>query len=702
MGKSTHTKLSLKDRKLLDEAIRCVENHISDDAFGVEELKDALGISRSQLHRRLHDLTGLSTSYFIRSIRLKYSYSLLKEGNLSVSEIAYQSGFSSPSYFNKCFLEQYGFPPGEIHKQKITEIDPKQIILPATSNSKKIVGHILNSRQKFSFYAGGIVLILASVFFYVAYKSQINDVNLQKSIAVLPFKNFSGNPENQYVSDGMMEAILLNISKIGELKVISRTSVEQYRKSTKTVGQIAEELGVNHILEGSTFQDQDNFRITIQLINARTDDHIWSESYDQNLHDMFNVQKQVAIRIADELKAKLTPSEQQYIAYTPTESSEAYDYYQQAQLHFVNYVEQRKPSDFAKGKELFKKAIAEDSTYADPYTQLADLYWIKNYRSEYHSDTFMDTVRFLCTKALKLNPNGSNAHRILGQYYLETGDRADGLRSLETAISINKNDAMAYQTLGFYNNWLGNWHIGIPYLEKSIILDPYSIFVPERNAFLGRAYLDLCDFERVFFYTKQVIDQVGESKPISSFAFWMNAHSHLILAEKQKALDNANKLGAVVEIAGLRLKAEIYSNLSKDYKRAVSIFKDLQIKDPNYFNYKHRFAYALWETGKVDSAQTLFNAQIVEFEKEIELGRIERNDPYYNLAGIYAFLGKHEKAYEMLHKHKFTSGLEIYAKRDPLFKSLHDQKAFLEIMDVSLQKKKLIAEKIITNSIGNF
>ena len=110
-------------------------------------------------------------------------------------------------------------------------------------------------------------------------------------------------------------------------------------------------------------------------------------------------------------------------------------------------------------------------------------------------------------------------------------------------------------------------------------------------------------------------------------------------------------------------------------------------------------AYALWGTGKVDSAKILFDTQIVEFEKEIELGRIERNDPYYNLAGIYAFLGKNEKALELLKKHTFTSGLEIYAKRDPLFESLYKNAEFNRITNQSLQEKKLVEEKIISNSI---
>jgi len=130
------------------------------------------------------------------------------------------------------------------------------------------------------------------------------------------------------------------------------------------------------------------------------------------------------------------------------------------------------------------------------------------------------------------------------------------------------------------------------------------------------------------------------------------------------------------------------------YEKSNEIYEELSRKDPNHYNYRHRYAYALWQTGKYDSAELMFDIQIQEFEKELELGRIERNDPYYNLAGIYAFLGEEDKAIEYLKKHKFTSGLEIYVEYDPLFTSLRDNQAFITIIENAKAEKELLRDKI--------
>jgi TolB-like protein len=619
----------------------------------------------------------------------------LKEGNLSVSEVAYSTGFSSPSYFNKCFHEQYGFPPGDIHKQKIAEIDQRNIFSSLESTDS---GTVKKGDAKIRrLYVFGFVLLVALLltiaYYYLinpATKSQIQE----KSIAVLPFKNFSDNQANQYISDGMMEAILSNISKIGDLRVISRTSVEKYRGSLKSAKQIGEELEVNHILEGSTFQDNQNVRITVQLIDTKTDEHIWSESYDSELENIFYVQNQIAREIANALHSQITADELTRIERIPTSSTKAYELYQKALFYYINYQQQRQEQDYHTCKHLLSMAMKEDSTYADAYTKLADLYWIRNYRSEYYSETFMDTVYQLCQKALTFDLNSSDAHRLLGQYYLETGKRDSGIRELETSISINRNNASAYEVLGFYHNWLGNWETGIPYLLKSIKLDPYSIFVPYRYGYLARAYLDLLDFDKTFLYSQRAIELGSGRKPALRFAYWVNTHTHLVLGNAEEAINAANKMSEFSEIGSLRMKAEVYCHLFRDFEKGIQNYHGLRKINPYHFNYRHRYAYALWETGKKDTAMLLFEAQIRECEKELELGRIERNDPYYDLAGIYAFLKEYDKALGHLRKHRFTSGLEIYAENDPLFRDLHDNQEFKRIIQNAKDEKELLRNKI--------
>ena len=351
---SKHIKLSLKDQRLLDKAQQIVSGHIGDESFGIEELRKALGLSRSQLHRRLHNIIGLSTSLFIRSVRLKRAFELLKEGDLSVSEVAYSTGFSSPSYFNKCFNEQYGFPPGDIHKQKITEIDQRKIFTPKTPSDSEEVGKDGYKRVKLYLYGILVlVIIILATIFYIS-RNQPDTIQIhEKSIAVLPFKNFSDNQENRYISDGMMEAITSNISKIGDLKVISRTSMEQYRESPKPAPQIGSELRVSYLLEGSTFQDEENVRVTVQLIDTKSDEHIWSDSYDFKLNDIFMVQNQIARRVATILQSTITPDEMKRIEQVPTTNPEAYDLYLRGQ----QYWNRRTPEDFRTAMNYYEQAI---------------------------------------------------------------------------------------------------------------------------------------------------------------------------------------------------------------------------------------------------------------------------------------------------------------------------------------------------------
>jgi len=690
-----HIRLSLRDQKFLDKALRIVNDHLGKESFGIEELSQELGLSRSQLHRRLQKITGLSAALFIRSVRLKKAVELLLEGDLPVSDVAYRTGFSSPSYFNKCFHEQYGFPPGDIHKQKTSEIDQRTFFIPeALSDSK--AGYIKTSKKrKIYFY---LFVFMAIIIFTIIYflsgnrfgKIQIHD----KSVAVLPFKNFSDKQENQYIADGMMEAIISNISKIGDLKVISRTSMEQYRESPKSVRQIGSELKVNYLLEGSIFQDEENIRITVQLIDIKSDEYIWSDNYDFELRDIFSVQSQIAERIATILQTKITSEEMSRLQQKPTSSPEAYDIYQRAFYYYINYLQQRLETDYTMALTLFRMAINEDTTFADAYVRLADLYWIRNYRGEFHSNTFMDTVYLLCRKGLRFDPRSSDAHRLLGQYFFETGKREQGITELKTAISLNRNNASAYDVLGFYYNWSGQWETGIPAIFTSIQLDPYSVLLPLRYCYLARGYLDILDFEKTFYYSQKAIELSEGSRPSLGLAYWINAHTHLMCGKGEEALEAAGKLADINEIGALRIQAEVYCHLFRDFKKGIDLYQELTRRDSAHYNYRHRYAYALWEAGDYDSAKAMFETQIRTFERELELGRVERNDPHYNLAGIFAFLKDYDKAFDHLKKHHFTSGLEIYAERDPLFRDIRDNPEFKRIIQDAIDEKELIRASI--------
>ncbi|NOR35060.1 MAG: helix-turn-helix domain-containing protein, partial [Bacteroidales bacterium] len=252
------------DQVLLKKVQESIEKNYSDSSYGVEELALDVGISRAQLYRRLHSLTGKPASHMIKEYRLEKAFELVQRQVATISEIAYQVGFSSPSYFNTCFSEYYGYPPGKVKHL------PSSGILNKYSISRKSV---------YVAVAMGIIAMLIIILYLM--RSEGNSVTnesirTQISIAVLPFNSLSDDPEKQYQADGVMEEILLNLSKIKDLRVIDRISVEQYRGTNKTSALICEELGVSYLLIGSFRKYDDQARLIVQLIHSGKEDHVWT------------------------------------------------------------------------------------------------------------------------------------------------------------------------------------------------------------------------------------------------------------------------------------------------------------------------------------------------------------------------------------------------------------------------------------------
>jgi len=230
------------------------------------------------------------------------------------------------------------------------------------------------SKIKILFASIGIILVLAlSYFFFKNQKrGEIISGESDKSIAVLPFVNLSDDPDQLYFSDGIMEAILNHLTKIEDLKVISRTSVMQYRDTKQTIPQIARELGVAYILEGGVQRYQDQVRINAQLVEAKTDMYVWSDNYDREFTNIFAIQSEVAQQIANILHATIDPQVMERIESKPTENLEAYNLYLEARFIITNYFKQ---NEYPKAYEKLEKAIALDPDFALAYTWMAN-YWL--------------------------------------------------------------------------------------------------------------------------------------------------------------------------------------------------------------------------------------------------------------------------------------------------------------------------------------
>ena len=235
------------------------------------------------------------------------------------------------------------------------------------------------------------------------------------SIAVLPFTNLSESPENKYFADGVMEDILSSLNRISSITVTSRTSVEKYRQTTKSVLEIAKELGVRYILEGSVQKSSDKIRVRVQLIDARRDRHILSESYDRELDDIFFIQSNISIQVASKLEAALLPEESVWIKESPTRNTEAYSLY----LKGRHFWYKRTREGFEKSIEYFGKAVEVDPGYALAWTGLGDAYlylsWYDGFEPN-RKDGF-EKAKEIALKAVKLDNSLPEAHVLLGNIF---------------------------------------------------------------------------------------------------------------------------------------------------------------------------------------------------------------------------------------------------------------------------------------------
>jgi adenylate cyclase len=279
------------------------------------------------------------------------------------------------------------------------------------------------------------------------YHTDLNDEQVaidENSIAVLPFVNMSSDKEQEYFSDGLTEDIITQLSKIKSFKVISRTSVMQYKKTPKSIREIGKELGVATIMEGSVQRSPTQVRITAQLINAVTDEHLWSESYDRPVDDIFTIQREVALAIASVLNATLSRKESQQLDYVPTVNLQAHDFYMRGKF----LIEKRNKTDLLVARELFQQAVAKDRTFADAYSGLATTYLLSSFRGYEDPTRMLWLAKKNIDTALGLDPSSGEIQATLGYWYHQTFDWHAAEITYRRAIDLKANQANVYLWLG--------------------------------------------------------------------------------------------------------------------------------------------------------------------------------------------------------------------------------------------------------------
>ena len=318
----------------------------------------------------------------------------------------------------------------------------------------------------------------------------------QPSIAVLPFVNMSPDPENEFFSDGLTEDILTHLSQISALKVISRTSVMQYKGTSKNLRAIGEELAVTNLLEGSVRKAGNRVRISAQLIDAKTDAHLWAQTYDRELSDIFAVQSDVAEQIAAALKATIKPAEEQRIKRKQTENMQAFEAYLQGRVHLGRRTEEHLRQAIA----CFERAIEADAQYAVAYAGLADAYIFMSLFEYLPPSVAFPKARQAAEKGIAIDPMLAEAYASLGLTFFQyEWNWSKASEALQKAIALNPNYATAHHFYADFLKGMGRFDEALEQIREAQALDPLSIAISSgvgHVLYLSRRYDEAIDAYR--------------------------------------------------------------------------------------------------------------------------------------------------------------------------------------------------------------
>ena len=478
-------------------------------------------------------------------------------------------------------------------------------------------------------------LIIGLLLYLLFFKG---DVPIDKSIAVLPFTTIDRTEEGEIFSAGIHDDILSQIAKIHDLKVVSRTSVMRYKDTEKSIKEIAQELGVETILEGSVRRYRDKVRIVAQLINAKTDGHLWTDTYDRNYTDIFAIQSDVAEKIASALKATLTPEEISTIEKAPTKNMEAYDYYLKGKYYWDNKIDREGNMIAA---ELLEKAVGLDPNFTLAYALLARVDFVL------YSVISWDPVperlkkgKYALEQAMHLDPDLPEVHYAQAEYYalIEKDSKKATLDYLK-ALEGRPNDSWLNRDIGMFYMVLGEWDKAEAYLLKSYELDPHGSFIALNVAGF---YSRMRDWAKVEYYMDKAIVSNPEVPSLYSYKAGTVLMGYGDTEKATRVIEEGVQITGEQNMLWARFEIDIWTRRFQELLDAVEPFPDFS----DYFLFK---GIAHWFLGQNDRAKTYLDSARVVHEGWAQM--VPDNVRNYSLLGLaYAGLGMKEKAIQTAKK----------------------------------------------------
>ncbi len=848
------------EKEFLQKITEIIEENISNEQFGVSELADKIGMSRSNLLRKVKKLTDLSVSQLIRNVRLEHAKEMLEGGANTVSEVSYKVGFSSTSYFIKCFREHFGYPPGktwEMQDSKTEEIlfdemsqshqlaaimfadiegytsmmqkdeesalkirkRHREVFNSVTAKyngkilqyygdgtlstfnsaidavrcgieiqlafleepqvpvrigihsgdlifskdgvigdgvnvasrietlavarsifiSEKIYDEIKNQpgiktlslgefhlknvekpievfvisnpglavprrediikkvtvykkspkKKNLTTIAGTyLIIVLFAIVIFVTIKPLLfKQKNSEKSIAVLPFKNDSNDSTNVYFINGLMESTLNNLQKFSDIRVISRTSVEKYRNSSKTTPEIAHELDVNYLVEGSGQKIGDQILLNIQLIDAKNDKHLWAEQYNREPEDIFELQSEVAKNIADKIELIISPEVQESIDKAPTENLEAYDIF----LKGTNLLNKGGAEGASQSIPYLRKAIELDNEFARAYAALAMAYYTLDENQIVKQ--YSDSINFYADRAMFYDSKLPQSLIAKASFYMTNEEFELAVPYLEKALEYNPNyDLVFVYLLDLYANHLPNTEKYLEYALRGLKIDisSYDSTIASFN------YLHIANAFIQGGFTEQAVKYINISLKYDQDNLYSAYTRAFILYAKNKSLEqtlnllleafakDTTRLDIMQEIGKIYYYQKDFENSYRYYKTFNDIRKVYHLDIYESENSKIGYVYS--KMGFVDEGNELLERFKTYAENDMSVYR------HSGLAAYYSIKGQSEKALEHLELFSKESNyfywVILFMPIEPLFDNIKETPEFDEIaktMEINFQ-----------------
>ena len=527
-------------------------------------------------------------------------------------------------------------PDNRYQSARELAVDLRRLQLPSTASLAPTTAKV-RGRQRWAIVVPGIVVAAVLVLLFALKAGRGREWWLGnrgprvQSLAVLPLENFSHDPAQDYFADGMTDALITELAQISALRVISRTSVMEYKSVKKPLPQIARELNVDAILEGSVWRSEGKVRITAQLVQATPERHLWAKSYERNLRDIMSIQSEVAQSVAEEIRIKLSAQEQARLQRPRLVNPEAHDAY----LRGRYYWNKGEPEDVAKAREYFEQALEKDPQYAPAYTGLADYYSVLPFYTNSPPDEVFPKAKAAVAKALELDDSLAEAHA--SRAYILTyydWNWADAGKEFQRALALNPNDATVHHRYSRYLSSLGRVDEALREIKRAQELDPLSLLIKANVGvvyYFGRNYDSAID---------QLRNVLKENQEFSV------AHWGLGLAYAQQSM-----------------QAEAIAEL----ERADALSKHKSTNTIASLGYVYAVA------GQKSKARKVL--------EELQDRAKQENISSYQFAVMFAGLHDRDRAFEALEKaFQERSTLLTYLKMDPRFDSLRPDPRFQDLL----------------------